>query len=121
LKYENTHYLLSRETTKHLGNSFQRQRKSFASHFGILKAGVLLFCYLIDSLGELNNNLIMDKQIFTVKILKNQGKGKNLMVAKVLSGPKKGHCFSRQNISEFNLDLFWRAMELHFGGRCFCN
>lgn len=62
------------------------------------------------------------KNQFTVRIIeKRDKKGNSIKIARIVSGPKRGQCFSRKNVSEFNANLFWQAMEQHFGGRCFKN
>lgn len=57
----------------------------------------------------------MRTQQFTVKLFTKR----NMLNARIVGGPKHGHTFSRPNVSEFDMEKFWNAMEHHFGGKCY--
>lgn len=57
------------------------------------------------------------KNQFTVRVTHN--KKQKQTIARIIDGSKRGQCFTRPLVSEFQMESFWQAMEQHFGGKCF--
>ena len=56
---------------------------------------------------------------FKVRLSRVKTRGKTMLVARVVGGPKNGQTFSRPDPSEIDKEKYWNDMEFQFGGRCF--